>query len=215
MKKISFRVMSAAFLAAAFALATMSVPVFPQSRHSNAAGDVLFTFVGQARFNPATQVLSQFGYLTYVNGVSGIEPIFNPGVQNEATALFTFYSDASIVERLINNGPLQIFDRVGTMTIYLDTAPNGNFANPDSFRDGLPVQTSELRLQSIADTLTGSLTVTSVNTITSSDFFRLGQHNLLLGKAGQKFRRTYFGHVNTPAPPSAYIAGFAVGDLKR
>jgi len=101
------------------------------------------------------------------------------------------------------------------MTIYLDTAPNGNFANPESFRDGLPVQTSELRLQSIADTLTASITVTSVNTITSSDFFSLGLHNLLLGKAGQKFRRTYFSHVNTPGPPAAYIAGFAVGDLKR
>ena len=134
MKKISLRALSAAFLAAAFALATMSVPVFPQSRHSNAVGDVLFTFVGQARFNPATQVLSQFGYLTYVNGVSGVEPIFNPGVQNETTALFTFYSDAA-AERLINNGPLQIFDRVGTMTIYLDTTPDGDFANPESFRD--------------------------------------------------------------------------------
>ena len=206
--------MSATFLAAAFVLATMSVPVFPQSKHSNAVGDVLFTFVGQARFNPATQVLSQFGYLTYVNGVSGIEPIFNPGVQNETTALFTFYSD-TVAERLINNGPLQIFDRVGTMTIYLDTAPNGNFANPESFRDGLPVQTSEFRLQSIADTLTGSLTVTSVNTIASSDFFNLGLQHFLLGKAGQKFRRTYFGHVNTPGPPSAHIAGFAVGDLKK
>lgn len=214
MKKISMRAMSATFLAAALLVATISVPVFPQNKHSNAVGDVLFTFVGQARFNPATQVLSNFGYLTYVNGVSGIEPIFNPGPQNETTALFTFYNEA-VAERLINNGPLQIFDRVGTMTIYLDTAPNGNFANPETFRDGEPVQTSEVRLQSIADTLTSSITVTSVNTITSSDFFGLGSTHFLFGKAGQKFRRTYFGHVNTPAPPSAYIAGFAVGDLKR
>ena len=214
MKKISVRAMSAMFLATALVLASMPSPVLPQSKHSNAVGDVLFYFIGQARFNPSTQVLSQFGYLTYVNGVSGVEPIFNPGVQNETTALFTFYSD-TVAERLINNGPLQIFDRVGTMTIYLDTAPNGNFANPESFRDGLPVQTSEIRLQSIADMLTGALTVTSANTITSSDFFSFGQHHFLLGKVGQKFRRTYFGHVNTPAPPSAHIAGFAVGDLKK
>ena len=214
MKRISLRAMSATFLAAALVVATMSVPVFPQSKHSNAVGDVLFTFVGQARFNPATQILSTFGYLTYLNSVSGTESIFNPGTQNETSALFTFYSDTP-AERLVNNGPLQVFDRVGTMTIYLDTAPNGNFANPDTFRDGLPVQTSEIRLQSIADMLTGSLTVTSVNTITSSDFFGLGSSHFLLGREGQKFRRTYFGHVNTPAPPSAYIAGFAVGDLRR
>ena len=211
---MKIRTISATFLAVALALATMSVPAFPQSKHSNAAGDVLFYFVGQARFNPSTQVLTQYGYLTYVGGISGSEPIFNPGPQNETTALFTFYSDISVAERLINNGPLQIFDRVGTMTIYLDTAPNGNFANPESFRDGLPVQTSEVRLQSIADTITGSLTVTSVNTITSSDFFSLGLQNFLLGKAGQKYRRTYFGHVTMPGPPAAHLAGVAVGDLK-
>jgi hypothetical protein len=214
MKNISLRSISATFLAAVFALVTMSVPSFPQGKQSNAVGDVLFHFIGQASLNPSTRVLSQYGYLTHVGGISGFEPIFNPGPQNEATALLTFYSD-TFAERVINNGPLQIIDRVGTMTIYLDTSPNGNFANPESFRDGLPVQTSELILQSISDTLTGSLTVTSVNTITSSDFFSLGQHHFLLGKAGQKFRRTYFGHVNTPGPPAAHIAGFAVGDLKR
>lgn len=212
---MKIRTISATFLAVAFALATMSVPAYPQSKHSNAVGDVLFYFVGQARFNPSTQVLTQYGYLTYVGGISGSEPIFNPGAQNETTALFTFYSDISVAERLINNGPLQIFDRVGTMTIYLDTTPDGNFANPESFRDGLAVQTTDIRLQSIADTLTGSLSVTSVNTITSSDFFSLGLGHFILGKPGQKYRRTYFGHVNMPGPPSAHIAGFAVGDLKR
>jgi hypothetical protein len=211
---MKIRTISSTFLAAALVVASMSVPVFPQSKNSNAVGDVLFTFVGQARFNPSTRVLSQYGYLTYVNGVSGSEPIFNPGPQDQATALFTFYSD-TVVERLTNNGPLQINDRLGTMTIYLDTAPNGDFANPESFRDGLPVQTSEIRLQSITDTLTSSLTVTSVNTITSSDFFHLGFSNFLFGKPGQKFIRTYFGHVNSPGPPLAHIAGVAVGYLKR
>ena len=214
MKNTSMRAMSAIFLAAALVVATMPDPVFPQSKYSDSVGDVQFTFVGQARFNPATQVLSQFGYLTYVNGVSGIEPIFSAGPQNEGTALFTFYSD-TVAGRLVNNGPLQIFDRVGTMTIYLDTAPNGNFANPETFRDGLPIQTSELNLQSIADMITGSLTVTSVNTITATNGFGVGPHNFRFGKVGQKFRRTYFGHVNTPAPPSAYLAGFAVGDIKK
>ena len=211
---MKLRTISTTFLAAALVVATMSVPVFSQSKNSNAAGDVLFYFVGQATFNPSPLVLAQYGYLTYVGGISDVEAIFNPGPQNEATALFTFYSDI-VVERVINIGSLQIIDRVGTMTIYLDTTPDGNFANPESFRDGLPVQTSEVRLQSIADTLTGSLTVTSVNTITSSGFFQFGNHNFILGKFGQKFRRTYFGHVNMPGPPAAHIAGFAVGDLKR
>ena len=50
-------------------------------------------------------------------------------------------------------------------------------------------------------------------TLMTDDRVELG--SCLLGKADQKFRRTYFGHVNTPGPPAAYIAGFAVGDLKK
>jgi hypothetical protein len=80
----------------------------------------------------------------------------------------------------------------------------------------LPVQTSELRLQFILDTLTGGFSVISVHTITSSEFFHLGFGNFLFGKVGQKFRRTISGHATAPGTtPGAHIAGFAVGDLKR
>lgn len=209
---MKIRTMSATFLAAAFVLA-LSVPVFPQGKFSNAVGDVQFQFIGQAGIPSATLAQAQYGYLSYVNDVSG-EPIFNPGPQNEAKALFTFYSD-TVVERVTNNGPIRIIDRLGTTTIYLDSAPNGDFANPNSFRDGLPVQTSELRLQFVLDTLTGAFNVTAVNTITSSDFFHLGFHNFVLGKAGQKFRTTFSGHVNMSGSPAAHLAGSAVGDLKR
>jgi len=195
-------------------VATMSIPVFPQSKNSNAVGDVIFELVGQASLPSAPPALaqSQYGYLTYVNGV---ESIFNPGPQNETTALFTFYND-TVAERVINNGPIRIINRVGTTTIYLDTTPDGNFANPDSFRDGLPVQTSVFKLQFILDTVTGAFTATLVSTVTSSGFFSLGDHNFILGKFGQKFRTTYIGHVTAPgSSPAAHLAGFAVSDLKR
>ena len=55
---------------------------------------------------------------------------------------------------------------------------------------------------------TGDFTATFVNTITSSDFFRLGNHNFILGKVGQKFRMTLFGKLTTFP---GYVAGFAVG----
>jgi hypothetical protein len=209
--------MSATFLAAALLLAAMSVPVFPQSKNSNAVGDLVFEFVGQASNPsfPSLFLLTQYGYLTYVNGVSGEEAIFNPGPQNETTALFTFFND-TVIERVIDNGPIRIINRVGTSTIYLDTTPDGNFANPDSFRDGVPIQTSVLRLQFILDTITGAFTATAVNTITSSGFFSHGKHNFILGKFGQKFRTTYIGHATAPgSSPAAHLAGFAVGDLKR
>jgi hypothetical protein len=215
---MKIKTFSAMFLTAVLVAATVSVPVFPQSKHSNAVGDVVFELVGQAGLPstpPPTLVQSQYGYLTYINGISGIESIFNPGPQNETTALFTFFND-TIAERVIDNGPIRIINRVGTTTIYLDTTPDGNFNNPDTFRDGLPVQTSVLRLQFIWNTVTGAFTSTLVNTITSSGFFSLGTHNFILGKFGQKFRTTYIGHVTAPgSSPAAHLAGFAVSDLKR
>jgi hypothetical protein len=214
---MKIRTFSATFLAAAIMIATVSVPVFPQSKNSNAVGDVIFELVGQAGLPsspPPTLIQSQYGYLTYINGISGTESIFGPGPQNETTALFTFYND-SVTERVIDNGPIRIFNRVGTTTIYLDTTPDGDFNNPNSFRDGLPVQTSVFRLQFIWNTATNSFTTTLVNTITSSGFFNLGNQNFILGKFGQKFRTTYLGQTNLPGPPAAHFAGFAVGDLKR
>jgi hypothetical protein len=205
--------LSATFCIAMFVFG-MCVPAFPQGKFSSAVGDVQFEFVGQAGIPSATGAQNLYGYLSYIKGISGIEPIFNPGPQNETTALFTFFHD-TVVERVTNNGPIRIIDRVGTTTVYFDMTPNGDFANPNSFRDGVPVQTSELRLQFTLDTLTGSFTATFVNTITSSDFFNLGFRNFLLGKAGQKFRTTNIGHVNMSGAPAAHFAGVAVGDLKR
>jgi hypothetical protein len=32
-----------------------------------------------------------------------------------------------------------------------------------------------------------------------------------LGKPGQAFQITFIGHLNQPAPPSGYMAGFVTG----
>lgn len=210
---MKLRTISTLFLAGTLLLTSLSAPIFPQDKTANAAGDVQFELVGQV-INPSPTTSIQFGYLTFINGVSSSEPIFNAGPQNETTALFTFFND-TVTERVINNGPMRIINRVGTTTIYLDTTPDGDFANPDSFRDGIPVQTSELRHQVILDTVAGTFTTTFVNTITSSDFFHFGNHNFLLGKSGQTFRTTVIGHLNTAGPPAGHFAGFAVGNLKK
>src|SRR5437867_2835889 len=115
-------------------LAVMPASVFPQGKSiNNAVGDVQFELVGQATVRPPSTAGHLFGYLTYVNGISEEESIFSPGPQNETTALFTFY-DILTTQRVINNGPLRIVNRTGPSTIYLDTTPNGNFSDPDSFR---------------------------------------------------------------------------------
>ena len=67
---------------------------------------------------------------------------------------------------------LRILARDGTTTIYLNSAP-ADFANPDSFRSGTPVQTSTLHQQAIVDTVTGAFTAVFDNTITWTDEFTI------------------------------------------
>jgi hypothetical protein len=199
---------------ALIAVAMLPSSARSQDRASNDAGDVQFELVGQVTNTPATSI--QYGYLTFINGISGIADIFNPGPQNESTARFTFFNDTT-TERVINNGTIRIINRVGTTTIYLNPLGNATFAIPATFQNGIVVQTSVLRHQVVIDTVTGAFTTTFVNTITSADRFQLGESSFILGKAGQTFRTTVSGHLNTPgALPSAYIAGYAAGpDIVR
>jgi hypothetical protein len=177
--------------------------------------DVSFQLVGQVRssapgVSPATSI--QYGYLSDLGGL----PIFKAEPQNESTALLTFYTDTT-TSRVIDNGPIRVINREGTMTIYSDPTANGSFANPDSFRDGTPVLVAGLRQQVIVDTATGGFTAQNLNTITSTSPFQGPSGTLQLGKAGDRFRTIISGHLNAPGPPSAYIAGYThpVGGLPK
>lgn len=199
-------------LAVVLALSVLSGPAYTQSKRSSPEGDVSLELIGQVLNSGAMS--AQYGYLSYING---IDSIFSAATQNETTALFTFYND-SLTVRVINNGPLRIVNRVGTTTVYLDTTPDGDFNNPDSFRDGMPVMTSTFRHQVILDTGTNQFTTTFVNTITSADFFIFGNHNVRLGKVGQRFRTIVFGRQNAAgsSPAQFVIAGYVPGgDVTR
>lgn len=177
--------------------------------------DLTLEIVGQVQnsapgVSPATSI--QYGYFSYLRGL----PIFKAAPQNESTALFTFYTDTT-TSRVINNGPIRVINREGTLTIYSDPAANGSFANPDSFRDGTPVLVAGLRQQVIVDTTAGTFTAQNLNTIISTSPFEGSSGTLRLGKAGDRFRTTIFGHVNAPGPPAAHMAGYtySVGDLPK
>jgi hypothetical protein len=105
-----------------------------RSDHVTKVRDLTLEIVGQVQnsapgVSPATSI--QYGYVSDLLGL----PIFKADPQNEATALFTFYTE-TITNRVINNGPIRVINREGTVTIYSDPSANGSFANPDSFRDG-------------------------------------------------------------------------------
>ena len=173
-------------------------------------GKIAFEFVGQAKSFPPTASAplgsaNQYGFLTVVRG---IDNVFSGSPHNEATAVFTFFNEATTMESF-SDGPLRIFDRDGTTTIYLNTA-TASFANPDSFRSGIPIQTSTLHQQAV-NTAGGTFTAMFENTISSTSDFTINGTTFRLGRTGQAFRATVTGQGNPTPPPNAHFSGYAVG----
>jgi hypothetical protein len=152
---------------------------------------------------PATH--THYGYLSYVRGVR----VFKGTTENETTALFTFAADA-ITLRVIANGPLRVITRTGKLTVYRDASTNGNFAKPETFRDGVRVLVATFRQQVVNNTVTGSFTTFHQATITSTRPFAGAGGRLQLGRVGQTFRLAFTGQGNMPGPPAGYLGGYGV-----
>jgi hypothetical protein len=185
-------------------IALVAAAAAPAARVDDAkAQAVAMELVGQVMSTPTSSI--QYGYVAFLNGL----PIFKAAPENESTALLTFFTDTSTV-RVINNGPLRIISRTGTVTIYDDPSGNGSFGSPDSFRDGTPVLVASLRQHVIINTATNAFTAYNVNTITSTKPFEVGGQDVKLGKAGGVFRTFISGVNNAAPPPSAWMAGYTI-----
>jgi hypothetical protein len=202
----------AAALTVALVMSTAALPVGTgtelKASPITTVRHVSFEFVGQFQnsppgVTPATHV--HYGYLSYVRGVS----VFKTTPANETTALFTFFADATAL-RTIPNGPLRVITRVGKLTIYRDPSTNGDFAKPETFRDGTPVLVAQFRQEVVSNTVTGSFTSFHQNTITSTRRFRTGRGKVQLGHVGETFRTAFSGQGNMPGPPSGFFGGYAV-----
>jgi hypothetical protein len=169
-------------------------------------------FVGQF-INSGTSS-QQYGYLSNIRGL-GLNQIFNGSPQNETTAMFTFFTQATTVS-VMTNGSVRVLDRVGTTTIYFNPNPPGDFNNPSSFQQGTPISVSNYSQQVVIDLVSGSFTTVHLNDITATTPFWLGGVQYQLGEVGRSFRSHYLGHVNTPGLlPSGWFGGYAVGVDKK
>ncbi len=166
-----------------------------------------YEVVGQV-LNPSAQQSQQYGYLNLVRGLDRVTTSAGAAV-SESTALFTFFNDTA-TERVINNGPVRVVDRTGTGAIYFGSG-NNDFANPDTFKQGMPIQTYTLRHQVVIDTSTGYFTTLFEITITGVQAFQIDGRTHRLGHPGGVYRLNVSGRLTQVAPPSAYIAGAADG----
>jgi hypothetical protein len=192
----------------ALVLACAAVPASRASAPVRVIRDLSFEFIGQFQnsapgVTPATHI--HYGYLSYIRGLN----VFTGEPEDETTALFTFYANAATL-RVIVDGPLRIVTRVGVLTIYRDISTDGNFANPDSFRDGTPVFVAGFRQEVVNNTITSSFSTFHQDTITATHPFSAGGRLVQLGVVGEKFRTWFSGQGNMPGPPSGYFGGYAV-----
>jgi hypothetical protein len=203
-------------LVAAFTVVLMtSTGATPARRHKELRASparqirvLSLEFVGQFQnsapgVTPATH--SHYGYLSHIRGLS----VFRPGPQTETTALFTFFASAATL-RVIPDGPLRVITRTGRLTIYRDPAANGDFSDPETFRDGTPVLVAGFRQEVVNNTVTNSFTTFHQNTIIATRPFTAARGNVRLGHVGATFRTFFSGQGNMPGPPSGYFGGYAV-----
>ena len=130
--------------------------------------------------------------------------------QSQQSALFTFYTEAH-TDSVINNGKLRIVDRTGTTTIYFDAAPNGNFNDPNTFRDGTPILTMTLKQQVILDVVEGTFTTVNVNAVIEASSFWISGEKFQLAREHDQFRTLINGRTNDTGTPAGFvIAGYVV-----
>jgi hypothetical protein len=172
-------------------------------------GEISAELIGQV-FNASPQMSAQYGYISYLKGLptSAITAPSRP--LSETTALLTFYSH-TLVERVINNGPIRVIDRTGEVTFYFTSTPHGDFARPDTLRDGTGVMAAALRHQVLLNTQTGVFTAHFDCTIARSEPFTIAGAAYNLGAPGQRFEFNISGQANQQGLPSAFMAGYVTG----
>jgi len=170
-------------------------------------GQILYEQIGQGINYPTPGEGAQFGYFTYVKG---LENVFTGVPENETTAVFTFYQDLTNV-RISANGPIRVISREGTTTVYLNTSGGADFSKPDSFRSGIPIQTSIVRQQVVIDTTTQTFTAINEDTVASTSGFLFNGLPCEIGKPGDVLRTTRTGRLNSPGlSPIGWFGGDTV-----
>jgi hypothetical protein len=83
-----------------------------------------------------------FGYFNYIHGLDEDELYLEDSRKPESKAFVTLYIEAKIT-RVHRDGPLIVYEAKGHSTIFFDGTPDGDFSNPDTFRNGTPIATGE------------------------------------------------------------------------
>jgi hypothetical protein len=99
------------------------------------AGAAACYFVARGYINPDNGTSITYGYFTIISGITG--PLFS-GAPSENTAFFTYRTDVLQGTTLPTNGDVGIIlFAPGTLSLYFNPAPAGDWNNPDTFSSGI------------------------------------------------------------------------------
>jgi hypothetical protein len=100
-----------------------------------------------AQSGPSGESFVGYGYLIRIEGSADAD-LFSGAVRNDTTALFTAYAEGSLVQRVLDQS-VHALDIEGTLTVYHRASAGASFADPGSFKVGVPVARYDLTLQDI------------------------------------------------------------------
>jgi hypothetical protein len=149
------------------------------------ANQVVWQHVGRIYVNPKTGKAVYVGYLVHINGIDS--SLFN-GSPSEGTAFFTFSTDVLQLTPMPSNGDVALsLVSAGTFSVYYNTSPNGDWANPATFSSGeliatfarkesLFPQIGPIGFHSLSETLESSQSFTFDGL--TYDFNRIAPHGI-------------------------------------
>jgi hypothetical protein len=96
----------------------------------------------QVLINQRTGEAIAFGYFNYIHGLDEKELYLEDSRKPESKAFVSLFIEARIT-RVHRDGPLIVYEAKGHSTIFFDSTPDGDFSDPETFRNGTPIATGE------------------------------------------------------------------------
>jgi hypothetical protein len=109
-------------------------------------GQTALEFVGRSDQEQAA--LTHYGYLTHVAGLPDALLFSSATTRSEATARFTYMANTTLDTRH-ELGNLIVTAATGTLMIYFQARPAGDFNRPASFALGTPIATYAIRYHNV------------------------------------------------------------------
>jgi hypothetical protein len=176
---------------------TMTTAAWPLVVGTAQQGENVLELIG--RSEQAGNAVTHFGYLTRIRGLPDNLLFSHPSIRTQATARFTFFATTTLTARHVLDNIIATA-APGTLTIYFNETPSGDFGNPGSFAAGTPIAPFSARFHNVLNvqaTDAGIMTgVADLMQLDSESFpldgvrYRLGQRHVRarLSASGQGTR---------------------------